>query len=111
MILTDEKPLMEMAEAIVREVDPERIIFFGSRARGDNTEESDIDLLVIRSEPFGPGHKRRQEIARIRRALSSFRMAKDILVYSSDEFAKWQHSLNHVIARSLQEGKTVYERS
>ncbi len=72
--------------------------------------DSDIDLLVVEKEPFGPAHSRRQEINRIRRALSRFRIPKDILVYSASEYTQWQHSVNHVIAHCVREGKVLYGR-
>jgi hypothetical protein len=31
-------------------------------------------------------------------------------VYSTDEVAKWQYTVNHIIARALREGKLLYER-
>ena len=106
-----EEVLSAMVEAIVREVDPERIYLFGSRARGEGRQDSDVDLLIVVSEPFGPEHSRFQEINRVYRALSSFRIPNDVLLYSSDEFAKWSQSLNHVVGRCSREGKLLYARS
>jgi uncharacterized protein len=110
MIEVTEEILAAMVKTVVREIDPERIILFGSHARGDARVDSDIDLLIVEREPFGPGRSRWKEIERVRQCLSPFRIPKDILVYSSDEVAKWQHSINHIIARSLREGKLLYER-
>ena len=45
--------LDQMVQAIVAEVDPEQVILFGSRARGDAREDSDVDLVVVEAEPFG----------------------------------------------------------
>ena len=111
MIAVTEAILDEMVAAIVQEIEPEQIYLFGSRARGDARLDSDVDLLIVEQEPFGSGHSRWKEIARIRRMLSPFRIPKDILLYSTDEMAKWQHSMNHIISRSLREGKLLYERS
>ena len=44
--------LDQMVQAIVDEVDPDLVILFGSRARGDHREDSDVDLMVIELEPF-----------------------------------------------------------
>jgi predicted nucleotidyltransferase len=111
MIEVTDEVLADMVLAIVREVSPEHVYLFGSYARGDARKDSDVDLLIVVREPFGTGHSRFQEINRIHRVLSSFRIAKDILVYSSDEFAKWRHSLNHVVGRCVREGKLLYARS
>ena len=111
MTEVNESVLSEMVEALVREVAPERVILFGSRAQGIDEAGSDIDLLIEERDPFGPARSRRQELSRIRRALSRFRVAKDLLVFSSEEVARWRNSINHVIARALEEGKVLYERS
>jgi predicted nucleotidyltransferase len=42
-----------MVRAIVDEVHPEQVILFGSRGRGDESQDSDVDLLVVEAEPFG----------------------------------------------------------
>jgi predicted nucleotidyltransferase len=98
-----------MAQEIVREVDPERIVLFGSWARGQANECSDVDLLVVEREPFGPDRSRRQEAARIWRCLSGFRVPTDILVYSAAEIVQWQDSIQHVIGKALREGRVLYE--
>lgn len=102
--------LNDMVRAIVAEVDPEQVILFGSRARGDAREDSDVDLLVIESAPFGKGRSRRREVARLYQALSGLDAAKDILVYSRDEVEHWRDSLNNIVARALREGRVLYER-
>lgn len=83
---------------------------FGSRARGDARTDSDIDLIVIEAEPFGPGRDKHTKAVRLLRALSGIEAAVDILVYSRDEVDYWRDSLNNVLARALREGKLVYER-
>lgn len=102
--------LDEIVRAIVVAVDPEQVILFGSRAHGASTEESDVDLVIVESEPFNEGRSRRKETTRIWQALAPFDVAKDILVYSSDEVERWRDSLNHVLARALRDGKVLYER-
>jgi predicted nucleotidyltransferase len=102
--------LQEMVSAIVAAVAPQEIVVFGSWAKGTAGPDSDIDLLVIQAEPFGPGCGRRQEMVRIWRALAQFQVAKDVLVYSRDEVDHWRGALNHIIARALREGVTVYEQ-
>jgi len=111
MIAVTEQVIQEMVKAIVREVDPEAIYLFGSRARNQPGSESDVDLLVVEREPFGSGRSRLEEITRISRALSEFRVPKDILVYTCAEVDYWRDSLNHVVAKCLREGRLLYARS
>jgi uncharacterized protein len=110
MIKVTESIVDRIADLIAREVKPVRVILFGSHARGDAENDSDIDLLVVEEQPFSDTHSRWTEIIRIRHALSSIRHPKDILVYSVAEMEKWQHSLNHIVSRCLREGKVIYER-
>lgn len=110
MCQVSEALLDQMVEKIVEEVDPEQIILFGSRARGDARAGSDVDLVVVESEPFGEERSKRLEAARLYRTLAGFSVSKDILVYSRDEVDYWRDSLNHVLARALREGRVLYER-
>ena len=108
---TDEKILLQqMVDTIVREASPEAIILFGSRARGDARPDSDIDLLIIETEPFSPQRSRRKEAARLYMALRELAISKDILLYSRDEFEHWKNSINHVVGRALREGKVLHGR-
>lgn len=107
----NDKLLLKMTQAVVDAVAPERIILFGSRALGTAHTYSDIDLLIIKSQDFGPGHGRRQESAKVSWVLSEFGVPADILMYHSDEIDEWKNSPNHVIYRALTEGQVLYERS
>ncbi len=111
MVRLSEQLIEGMVRAIVKEVEPRRVYLFGSYARGSQTADSDIDLLVVEDQEFGPDRNRWSELQRIRKALKSFRIPKDILVYSRDEFEKWEDSVNHVVAHAVKEGRLLYERS
>ena len=102
--------IKQMTECIVKEVNPLRIILFGSTARGEAHEGSDVDLLVIEDAPFDAGRSRYRETGRINRALAGFGIAKDVLVYSIDEIERWRNSVNHVVSHALREGRDLYVR-
>ena len=102
--------LQQMAAVIVREVEPERVILFGSHARGDARPNSDVDLLVIEQEPFGRRRSRRREAALLWRVLARFPVSKDILVFSLEEAAERSDSPTHIVAQALREGRVLYER-
>ena len=109
-VRVDDALLRRMVSAIVDAAEPEQVILFGSQARGDAGPDSDVDLVVVETEPFGPGRDRGTKVTRLWRALAKFHVSKDILVYSLDEVDYWRDSLNHVLARALREGKVLYER-
>ena len=96
--------LRRMVDTIVSEVDPVRIVLFGSQARGNADDTSDVDLLIVVDEPFRNGRERVESMTRLWRALSNIRGPKDLLVYSRDEVERWRDTSNHVVARGLREG-------
>ncbi|MGH7556399.1 MAG: HigA family addiction module antitoxin [Gemmatimonadota bacterium] len=100
----------EIVERLVDAIDPEMIVLFGSSASGEAGPASDVDLLVVDRQPFGPHRSRRGQLRRARRALSGMRIAKDLLLYSVDEFERWRRSPNHIVGRALRQGRVLYER-
>lgn len=106
----EEVLLQQMVRTIINEVAPETIILFGSRARGDARADSDVDLLVVETEPFSPQRSRRKEAARLYMALRGLAVSKDILLYSRDEFEHWKNSPNHVVGRAHREGRVLHAR-
>ena len=72
--------LQRMVEVIVREVDPETIILFGSRARGEARADSDVDLLVVERAPFTAQRSRLSEANRLYMALRNLPVSKDLLL-------------------------------
>jgi predicted nucleotidyltransferase len=102
--------LEQMTAAIVQAVAPEQIVLFGSQARGTAGPHSDVDLLVVTVEGFGPHRSRIKAITRISKLLSKFGLPTDILLYSQQEVEDWQGSRNHITTRALQEGRVIYER-
>lgn len=108
--MTDQETLQEIVHRIVAAAHPEQIILFGSRARDEAREDSDVDLLVIESEPFGPQRTRLGEIGRLESAIGRISLATDLLVYSRSEIEQWRNSTHHVISRALREGRVLYAR-
>jgi len=80
MVQVTEALLAEMVQAIIDAADPEQVILFGSRGRGKGTDESDVDFLVVESEPFGEGRSRRKRLRELHDAVGRFRVSTDILL-------------------------------
>ncbi len=97
--------LSNMVEKMCRVGSPEKIILFGSRARGDCKADSDIDLLVVENSDL-PRYKRS---ARYRKAVVGLFVAKDIVVWSPEEIAEWESVPNAFVTTILREGKVLYE--
>ncbi len=91
-------------ERIVRDFDPLQIILFGSQARGDTHQYSDIDLLVVFSEL----PEKRKTVVDIRVALADLPVAKDILVSTPDELKRHNTRIGSVLCYAQREGKILY---
>jgi uncharacterized protein len=91
---------------IVETAQPERIILFGSRARGDARPDSDFDVLVIK-ESTEPGYRRD---APLYLGLAGLNAPVDVLVYTPEEVTDWSAVPQAFITTALREGKVVYER-
>ena len=102
--------VQKIVRSIVDAVNPEEVILFGSRASGSAKENSDVDLVVIESAPFGKTRSRRLQAARLYEAVADFNVSTDILVYSRDEANRWRSSRNHVLGRALREGTVLHVR-
>lgn len=110
MVSISRQLIEDMVQAVVEEVRPQRIYLFGSCARDSYKPDSDVDLLIVEQDEFGPQRNRWSELKRIRKALKPFRVPKDVLVYSQDEFERWENSINHIISHAVREGKLIYEK-
>lgn len=94
-------------EKLIREVNPERVILFGSYAYGNPSPDSDIDLLVIVSPR--EGETRRERYLRVALALTPRRFPADIIVHTPEEIEKrLPHSF--FLREILNRGKTLYAR-
>lgn len=103
--MIDQHIIEKAVAEIVSESNPERIILFGSYARDEAREDSDVDLLVVMRAVKSP-HK---EMIRLRRRLSSLNMPVDILVVSEEQYEKWSEAPSTTLYWAKREGKVMYE--
>ena len=99
-----QETIAEMVRRIVERFDPERIILFGSHARGTAGPDSDIDLLVVM--PVS-GSKRAKQVE-VRLALHDVRAPKDIIVVTPDEVKKYRDLVGTIIRPALREGEVLH---
>lgn len=101
------KEIEEMVDRIVRQFQPERVILFGSHARGDGGPDSDVDLLVV----MPVEGLKREKAVEIRVALRDIRVPKDIIVTTPEAFA-WRKEIPGTIERPAdREGEVLYART
>jgi len=100
--------LCAVTAALVRDLEPERIVLFGSFARGDQNRASDLDLVLIAATPL-------PFCERIGRALESAyaasrRLPVEALVYTPEEWRRMNAAGSSFAALVRREGRVLYER-
>jgi uncharacterized protein len=106
VVLSKQPPyLSEVVNRIVQKFHPEKIILFGSWARGEAREDSDLDLLVVLPKVE---HTRKTAI-QIGNALSNLPISKDIIVATPEEIEKYGSIVGSILLPAVNEGKVVYE--
>lgn len=95
--------LDKIVQRIVEVADPEKIILFGSAARGEIGPNSDVDLLVVKS-----GVHRRRLTQAIYMNLFGVGQAVDVVVVTPEDIEQYKDSFALVIEPALREGKVIY---
>jgi predicted nucleotidyltransferase len=102
-----EEDLKEIVRRIVKVAQPERVILFGSAARGTMGPHSDLDLLVIKRGDYHHITAAQE----IHRALSGVEYGTDIIVATPEEVERYRDSYCLVFYPALREGRVVYDRA
>jgi uncharacterized protein len=95
--------IAEIIRRIVAVAHPERIILFGSAARGDSRPDSDVDMLVVKK-----GAKRRYLAGEIYKSLIGVGRAVDVVVVTPEDVERYRFSPALVICPALKDGKVIY---
>jgi UTP:GlnB (protein PII) uridylyltransferase len=105
-MVKDEELLQIIIARITAAINPQKIILVGSWARGERGPHSDIDLLIVQESSL----PRPRRYAQVRRLFWGMGLPMDILVYTPEEFARYQSvpgSFTHTVVR---EGRVLYAR-
>ena len=100
--------LKDMVADIVGAVHPEKIVLFGSRARGESNRDSDVDLLIVVRD--FEAATRQQLLSKVRNGLFDYLVPIDLVLYAQGELSRFSEWKNHVVRTALDEGRVLYER-
>ncbi len=103
MTFPDDNLLQEIIDRIVEAIEPERVILFGSASRGEMTRNSDIDLLVIKSNV----HRGKATDA-IYRNIRGCGYPVDIIVAHPEDLQQFGDSPALVFSSAIRSGREVY---
>ncbi len=101
------KQIANIVRRIVRRFQPDKIILFGSHARGQAGPDSDVDLLIVMPVEGSIRQKR----VEIRLALDDFTVPLDIKVTTPEDFVWRQEVVGTIEWPAVREGKVLYARS
>ena len=101
-----QKDLGWLVERIRDGYEPEKIILFGSLARGDVREWSDIDLIVVKDTDASYGERVKELLP----VLRGWRGGADILVYSLQEYENAKDKDSPFLTEAERDGRVLYER-
>ncbi len=99
--------LDEIVSRIVKRFHPERIILFGSHARGTAQTDSDVDLLIVMPVP----DTRRKLATEIDLSLVGIDIPTDVIVVTPEEVQRNKDRIGTIIRPAMHEGRVLYERA
>jgi len=99
-----EKEINHITSQIIEKYKPEKIILFGSAARGERNLDSDADFLIIKKETPLYGADRIRELSR----LIDRNIPIDLFIYRPEEFEKRLEMGDPFLKSVLREGKILY---
>ena len=106
MINNDSNTLSIIRETVNRIIPGSKILLFGSRARKNNSTDSDYDFLVITKETLDIQNKRTLK-SLLRKELARLKIPADILVQSEDEINFKKEITGHILKQVLNEGIAI----
>jgi predicted nucleotidyltransferase len=100
----DQRQLDELVRRIVEAVHPQKIILFGSAARGEIGPDSDVDVMVVMPE----GTHRLRTSGYLHTQLSGIPFPVDIVIATETDLKRYADDIGFIYRRVLKEGKQLY---
>jgi len=101
----EESIVQEIVRRVLSVTKPDKIILFGSAVTGTMSNDSDIDLLIVKRDISN----QREEYVKVRRALNGIRYPFDIIFISTEWFEASKDTIGGIAWPAHKYGKVVYE--
>lgn len=103
--------IQKVTDIIVEEIQPEKVLLFGSYASGIPNKHSDIDIIVIVREKLEKKNRiDRLTKLNLKTALPHLMFPKDFKMYSLNEYEESKGNKYSFLYNALQKSKILYER-
>jgi uncharacterized protein len=106
--MNQQQVVEEIKQRLLAQIKPESIILFGSNAKNQNTEDSDVDLLVVWDAPQGLTNIQRR--LKLRDIIGLIDCPLDLLTCTTNELKQAITNPISFTAQVLKEGKIIYDR-
>ena len=105
--MTRQQQVSEICQTIIRDFNPEKLILFGSEARGTSAADSDIDLLVIM--PFSGSVLK--QAAKVYKSIDGRQISVDLIVRTPEQIRERERIGDVFFREVLTTGKVIHERA
>ena len=103
--MVTQEQIDEVRRRIAENFKPQKIILFGSYANGTPTEDSDLDLLIIKDSDLPTRIQNRK----VRKILTGLEIPVDVMVKTAEEFETYKDIIGTIIYPANKFGKVIYE--
>ncbi len=104
--MISEEIIQSIVDDIVKKCKPLKVILFGSYARGNPTEDSDLDLFIVSNWRVSWAEK----VRRVRRAISASGLSLDVVVRSPAQVRRSLAGRDWFVQEVFEQGRVLYER-
>lgn len=104
--MKDKKLINDVKDRLVKTYNPKEIYLFGSYVWGGKNIQSDLDILIVVDSSEDKPYKRALKGIR---SLKGLKIAKDIIVYTKDEFENLASDISTLCYKIKHEGIKLYE--
>jgi len=96
--------ISSITKQIIEKYKPQKIILFGSAAKGKFTPNSDLDFFILKKNVPALGRDRYRELSK----MVDRNVAVDFVIYKPEEFSRWTKAGDPFLKTVVNEGKTLY---
>ncbi len=109
--MVSEKQIKQLVDLIVNDINPKKILLFGSYASGKYKRDSDVDLIVVVENDLQKKDRQRKTCRlNVLTAIPELMFPKDIFLYSEREYQSLKSNSQSFLFGALQQSKNLYDR-
>lgn len=109
--MVTEKQMKLLVDTIVKEINPNKVVLFGSYAANKQTKDSDVDLIVVIDTDLEKGERKNKVCSlNLLTATDELLFPKDLFIYSEKEFQKLKNNSQSFLFGALKQSRNLYVR-